>query len=231
MAINVLVVEDEAKVQKFVRSALEQAGNQVECAGTLVEMEQYLERSPFDVVVLDRLLGKEDSLRFVGKIKKNFPHSKILFLSALSDVDQRIAGIDAGADDYLAKPFHVAELVTRVRALARRESAPQKNINTLTLKSLSINLESQEVKQDGKTIELSAKEFKLLTLLVRHPAKVFSKNELLDRVWGLNADPGSNVVEVTIKRLRAKVDKNKNTPLIRTRRGVGYWCTSDSQDE
>jgi two-component system, OmpR family, response regulator len=223
MSLNVLVVEDEPKVQRFVRKALESAGMQVESIDRLDDLDAMMERVPFDIVVLDRLLGRRDSLPIVGPLKKKFPNLKILFLSALGDLDQRVAGLEMGADDYLPKPFHVTELVARVRALSRRPAGEEALDNTVRFADLEIHLDAQEVRRSGKAISLTAKEFKLLTLLARKPQKVFSREELLDRVWGVNSDPGSNVVEVTVNRLRSKLDEGAESSLIHTKRGSGYW--------
>jgi two-component system, OmpR family, response regulator len=223
MLIHVFVVEDEPKVQKFVRKALEAAGMQVESTDNLDELEPFLIRVPFDVIVLDRLLGRRDSLPMVPEIKRIRPEAKVLFLSALGDLDQRVSGLEIGADDYLAKPFHVTELVARVRALARRPAIDEGAENLLRFNDLEIRMETQEVHRGGRAVPLTAKEFKLLTLLARKPQKVFSREEILDRVWGVNADPGSNVVEVTVTRLRSKLDDGGATPLIHTKRGSGYW--------
>lgn len=223
MALNILVVEDEPKVLRFVRKALESAGMQVEAIDQLDDLETFVARVPFDVIVLDRLLGRRDSLPLVGQLKKKYPNIKVLFLSALGDLDQRVSGLEMGADDYLPKPFHVSELVARVRALARRPADEKGTENMLRFSDLEIQMDLQEVRRSGKTISLTAKEFKLLTFLACKPQKVFSREELLDRVWGLNADPGSNVVDVTMNRLRSKVDEGFSTPLIHTKRGSGYW--------
>jgi two-component system OmpR family response regulator len=229
MPLTVLVVEDEPKVARFVRKALESAGMQVEVTDQLDELLPLMDRIPFDVVVLDRLLGRRDSLPFVGQIKARHPNVKVLFLSALGDLDQRVAGLEMGADDYLPKPFHVAELLARVNALSRRPTGKGPGERVLTFGDVEIRLDTQEVRRKGKAISLTAKEFKLLTLLAGTPQKIFSREELLDRVWGVNADPGSNVVEVTVKRLRQKMDEGFKTPLIQTKRGSGYRFGSDNE--
>lgn len=232
MSVSVLLVEDEQKIKKFVEAALKKAGMMVESCSTLVEaLEEYLERQAFDVVVLDRMLGQHDSIHSIAKIKSSNPLLKILFLSALGDVDQKVYGLQQGADDYLAKPFHVAELVARIQNLARRSGTARTIGQSLQLDDLVINLENQTVVRQRKEIALTSKEFKLLTLLARHPKKMFSKFELLDRVWGLNSDPESNVVEVTVKRLRDKVDEGFSSELIHTKRGSGYWCESKRKHE
>jgi two-component system, OmpR family, response regulator len=222
MALNILVLEDEPKVRKFVEKALTAAGMQVDSLETTEELKEYVARLSYDVLVLDRLIGRSDSLSFIDQVRKASPRTKILVLSALGELEDRVTGLNFGADDYLPKPFHVTELVARVRTLARRDSKTDVK-NNLQHGDLEIALHSQEVKRSGKAIALTAKEFRLLTLLAQHPNTVFSKAELLDRVWGVNADPGSNVVEVTVNRLRSKVDEGFDLELIHTRRGIGYW--------
>lgn len=221
MSIQVLVVEDEPKVQKFIRQALEQAGMRVETLDDLDDVEQQLQFLPYDVLVLDRLIKNQDSLGRLIRLKKKFPRLRVLILSALGELDDRVAGLELGADDYLAKPFHVTELIARIRSLGRRgESAPE---SAIRYQDLKIDLHTQEVRVGDNLITLTAKEFKLLTLLAQKPNRVFSKAELLDRVWGFNSDPSSNVVEVTLTRLRSKLDEHLPHSLIHTKRGSGYW--------
>jgi DNA-binding response OmpR family regulator len=229
MSLNVLVVEDEPKVQRFIRQALEQSGMSVETLDNLDDVEAHLETGNFEILVLDRLVGKRDSLSILSRLKK-FP-VKILILSALGEVDDRVSGLDLGADDYLAKPFHVSELVARIRNLSRREASSKVSDNVLQHLDLEIRFDTQEVKRSGRPIQLTAKEFKLISLLARWPKKIFSRAELLDRVWGVNSDPGTNVVEVTMNRLRTKVDEGHTTPLIHTRRGSGYWFGENRSDD
>lgn len=230
MPYSILVVDDEPKVLRFITKALIEAGMHVESLSDLTDLEAYLKRTPFDLIVLDRLVGKADSVAHLHRLKSNFPTVKVLVLSALGEVDDRVTGLEHGADDYLAKPFHVRELLARVNALLRRNDAAGADGNSLHFVDLEISLEKQEVKRGGRVIALTAKEFKLLTTLARKAGKVFSRAELLDRVWGVNADPGSNVIEVTMRRLREKIDAAAQEPLIHTKRGAGYWF-GEGQDE
>lgn len=229
MSLNVLVVEDEPKVQRFIRTALEQSGMTVQTLNNLDEVEDHLQLGTYDLLILDRLIEKRDSLSILNRLKK-YP-TKILILSALGEVDERVSGLELGADDYLPKPFHVSELIARVKSLTRRPSTSSKSENILEYLDLEVRFESQEVKRGNASISLTAKEFKLLTLLARHPKKIFSRSELLDRVWGVNSDPGTNVVEVTMNRLRSKIDEGHSVPLIHTRRGSGYWFGESRSDE
>ena len=225
MSIQVMVVEDEPKVERFVRAALEREGMHVESTAQMQEIIGYLGRLNFDVLVMDRMLGHDDSLQILPKIRKSFPKLKILILSALGDSMQKTNAINAGADDYLSKPFHVPELVARVRALTRREEFTLQENNQLKTEKLEIILDRQKVICEGHAVELSSKEFKLLSYLMRFPSRIHSREELLDQIWGLNSDPGSNIVEVTVRRLREKLGEVGRS-LIHTKRGSGYWFGS-----
>lgn len=221
--MKVLIVEDETKVLNFVKNGLKSAEMSVDTATDLSEMFSNLLSVKYDVIVLDRLLGGVDSVKYLSEIRKKSPGTRIVILSALSDVDDRVEGLTEGADDYIAKPFHVSELIARIRALVRRQESEASQSNLLKYGDLSIKLDSQRVERDGKRIELTAKEYKLLVFLVRQPQKIFSKAQLLDHVWELQYYPESNVVEVVINHLRSKVDKGFGEPLIHSKRGVGYW--------
>jgi len=235
MSIRVLVAEDEPKVQKFIRTGLEQSGMTVDGVDTLEDVENSLTTQIYDVLVLDRLLKTQDSLYTIPRLRKVQSPPKILILSALAELDDRVSGLDYGADDYLAKPFHVSELVARIRTLARRldTSKEHNRDSVLRIADVLIRLDSQEVQRGQTQIHLTAKEFKILTLLAKHPQKIFSKAELLDRIWSINFDPESNVVEVAMTRLRSKMNPDGFKPLIHTKRGGGYWlgtgATSDSE--
>ncbi len=221
---RVLVVEDEPKVREFISQALTQAGMTVDALPDLADLKAALSTRSYDLLVLDRLLHGRDSLHSVLELRQHAPTLKILVLSALSEVDEKVRGLSEGADDYLGKPFHVSELIARVRALLRRSEGaePSRKATELQFESLRIDLEKQKVFREGKAIELTGKEFRLLCLLAKSPGQVFSKAMLLDQVWDMNHFPESNVVEVTIANLRAKLDRGGKA-LIHSRRGVGYW--------
>jgi two-component system, OmpR family, response regulator len=222
--MRILVVEDEKKVQRFITRALEGAGMVVDTVETVPDMLASLGAVSFDAIVLDRLLGGHDSLESLAQTRKLQPHIKILVLSALAEVEEKVKGLTEGADDYMGKPFHVAELVARLRSLVRRETkaAIIARDNVIAFEDLTIDLEKQRVSRGSRKIDLTGKEFRILCLLARHPGQIFSKAAILDQVWDLNHYPESNIVEVTIANLRAKVDRGF-TPLIKSRRGVGYW--------
>lgn len=233
MSIRVLVAEDEPKVQKFIKAGLEQSGMTVDCVDSLENVENSLTTQAYEVIVLDRLLKTQDSAYSIPRLRKIGTPPKILILSALSEVEDRVTGLDYGADDYLAKPFHVSELVARVRTLARRGEMAKEEARDSLLKvgDLQIKLETQEVYRGQIPIHLTAKEFKILTLLAKFPQKIFSKTELLDRIWGVNFDPESNVVEVAMTRLRSKMNPAETKPLIHTKRGGGYWLGTGTDSD
>ncbi len=223
--MKVLLAEDETKVRRFIKQALEAAAMIVDEVASLPDLLTALKTNRYDILVLDRLLERHDSLDILSVVRKDAPATPILILSALAEVEEKVRGLVEGADDYLSKPFHVSELIARVRSLTRRkdlQGASLKGASWTTGGDLTIDLEKQRVERQNKKIDLTGKEFRLLCLLARHPGRVFSKMELLNQVWDLNHYPESNVVEVTIASLRSKLDKGF-TPLLQSRRGVGYW--------
>lgn len=219
MSIQVLVVEDEPKLERFIRAALEREGMQVESVSEIHSIMDFLERITFDVVVMDRMLNRDDTIQILPKVREKYPNLKILILSVLGDSMQKVKALEIGADDYLSKPFHVPELIARVRTLMRR--GENVNSNIIQIENVEIQLDRQEVTCDGKRIDLTSKEFKLLTYLAKYPNRIHTREELLDQVWGLNSDPESNIVEVTIRRLREKLG-NEGREIIQTKRGSGY---------
>ncbi len=220
--MKILVAEDERKVREFIRTALQQEGMVVDAVTSIPEMLAALSTSSYELIVMDRLLQGRDAIDALPEIKRGHATLKILVLSALAEVENKVEGLREGADDYLAKPFHVTELVARIRSLMRRGEGVEKRNSLLVYEDLRIELETQRVSRAGKRIDLTGKEFRALCLLARYPNQVFSKMKILDQVWDIDHNPGSNVVEVTIANLRAKVDKGSK-PLIQNRRGVGYW--------
>lgn len=222
--MKILIAEDEPKVRDFVKKAVEEAGMVVDDVATVDDLLAAVRTNTYETLILDRLLKGKDSLDSLSELRKMAPQTKILMLSALSEVEDKVKGLTEGADDYLGKPFHVAELIARLRSLGRRTDGEGRagKDTILQYESLKIDLSTQRVFRDEKRIDLSAKEFRLLCTLARHPGQVFSKMDLLDQVWDMNHFPESNVVEVTIAGLRAKIDKG-HKPLIHNRRGVGYW--------
>jgi DNA-binding response OmpR family regulator len=222
--MKILIAEDEPKVRDFVKKAVQEAGMVADDVASVDELLTAVRTNDYEALVLDRLLKGGDSLEHLPQIRHLRPQMKVLVLSALSEVEDKVKGLTGGADDYLGKPFHVSELIARLRSLARRSDTESRGAKdtTLAYDDLKIDLETQRVFRAEKRIDLSGKEFRLLCTLARHPGKVFSKMDLLDQVWDMNHFPESNVVEVTIAGLRGKIDKGFKS-LIHNRRGVGYW--------
>ncbi len=229
--IKVCVAEDEQRVRVFIKKGLEQQGMSVDAFESLDEVQAALATQAYDVLVLDRLLKTEDSVFTIPMLRKKFPRQRILVLSALSDVAQRIQGLEFGADDYLGKPFHMEELITRVKTLARRHDEQSKAGNLIEILDIQIDLTTQKVNRAGKSVDLTPKELKLLIVLASAPHKLFTRPELLSRAWDMNFDPESNVVDVSIGRLRRKINLEGLKPVIHSRRGLGYSFLESENEE
>ncbi|HUU98070.1 MAG TPA: heavy metal response regulator transcription factor [Phycisphaerae bacterium] len=218
--MRVLVVEDDRRVARFIEKGLREASYAVELADNGDAGLRMAMGGGHDVIVLDLMLPGRDGFSVLRSLRENGVATPVICLTARDGVDDRIRGLDLGADDYLAKPFSFAELMARVRALLRRGSALVSN--TVVVGDLTIDLVGRRVERGGRRIELSAREFSLLECLGRSAGQVLSRTILLERVWDMNQDPMTNVVDVHINRLRKKVDQGFSKPLIETIRGVGY---------
>lgn len=175
----------------------------------------------YDVMILDRMLPGLDGLSMVQKLRGTGIRTPVLILSALGEVDDRVKGLQAGADDYLGKPFAFAELLARLEVLARRGQEPAAE-TVLEVEDLQMDLLTQQVRRDGNLIRLQPREYKLLEYLMRHPGQVVTRAMLLEHVWGYHFDPQTNVIDVHISRLRQKIDRNFEVSLLETVRGTGY---------
>jgi DNA-binding response OmpR family regulator len=224
--MKILLVEDEKKVANFVRSGLKSEGFTVDLAADGEEGLFLARDGAFDLIILDILLPKLDGITICKKLRAEGKAMPIIMLTAKDSVEDRVRGLDAGADDYLTKPFSFAELLARVRALTRRHKAAGQE--KLTVGDLTLDPETFEVVRGGKKISLSATEFRLLKYLMENSSHVVTKTLILENVWGYDFSPESNVVDVYIKYLRDKVDKGFKTSFIKTVRGIGYRiCVSD----
>lgn len=222
--MKIMIVEDELKVLHFLKNGLEGAEISVDTASSIAELFGNLLSVSYDAIVLDRLLAGVDSLPYIPDIRKKSPRTKIIVLSALAEVEEKVEGLAGGADDYVGKPFHMTELIARLRTVCRREQTePGSRDLLLKVQDLTLKLDSQRVERAGKRIDLTAKEYKLLAFLARKPNRIYSKSEIINSVWELQYHPESNVVEVVINHLRNKIDKGFDPPLIHSKRGVGYW--------
>ena len=219
--MRALLVEDDAVIADFVAGGLREAGFVVDVA---VDGERGLELAVgggFDVAIMDVMLPKLDGIGLIEALRRRGNCTPVLILSARRSVDDRVRGLQAGGDDYLIKPFAFAELLARVQALVRRSGGTSEPTR-LSAGELSMDLLSRQVTRDGKTLDLRPREFSLLEYLLRNPGRVLSKTMILSRVWGYTFDPGTNVVDVLVSRLREKVDREFDRKLIHTVRGAGY---------
>jgi DNA-binding response OmpR family regulator len=219
--MDVLVVEDDTRVARLVARALGESGYRVEVAYDGMQGLIQAESGLFDAIVLDVMLPELDGLQVSRQLRKSKVRTPILMLTARDSVPDRVRGLDAGADDYLVKPFALDELLARVRALVRRAN-PDDLDDVLRAADLSLDLARHEVRRAGQQIDLTPREFGLLHYLVRHQGQVLTKEQILDHVWGYDTDATLNVVEIYIHYLRDKIDRGFPRPLIRTVRGVGY---------
>ena len=215
-----LVVEDQKNVASFIRKALVAEGIAVDVAEDGETALTLVGTTPFDGIVLDIMLPGRDGLSVLRLLRERRIATPVLLLSARSEVNERVEGLNAGADDYLPKPFALDELLARVRALCRRGN--EQNSPLLRVADLTLDTLSRTARRGGKLIELSAREFRLLELLMRTPGRVCSRMMILEKVWDYSFDPGTNVIEVYVSRLRDKIEEGKASRMLHTVRGVGY---------
>jgi two-component system OmpR family response regulator len=219
--MRILVVEDDEKIASFVVKGLKQGGFAADCAMDGEEALSYFRSVAYDAAVVDIMLPKLDGLSLVGRLRSEKNLVPVLLLSARASVENRVAGLHAGGDDYLTKPFAFSELLARVHALIRRATHVAEPTR-LSAADLSMDLLSREVVRAGQRIELQSREFALLELLLRNRGHPITKTMILEHIWDYTFDPQTNVVDVLAHRLRAKVDKDFPVKLIQTIRGVGY---------
>ena len=223
--MRILVIEDDRKIASFIVKGLKQNGFAVDHADNGEDGLHLALSAPYDTAVIDIMLPKLDGLSVVQELRRQKINLPVLILSAKASVDDRIKGLQTGGDDYLVKPFAFSELLARVQALIRR-STNVTEPTSLTVADLRLNLITREVTRDGRKVELQTKEFALLEFLMRHADKVVSKALILVKVWDYSFDPQTNVVDVVVCRLREKVDRDFETKMIQTVRGVGYVLKS-----
>jgi len=220
--MRLLLVEDEVEIQSFLRRSLTEAGYQVEAAGDARTAERMTMESTHDVLVVDLGLPDEDGLSLILRLRQLGLRAPVLILSARRSVDDRVRGLEQGGDDYLTKPFALAELLARLRNLVKRNSSSIAEATRLRVLDLELDLLRREASRNGEILNLTPQEFVLLEYLCRNAGRVVTRSMILDEVWGMRIQPDTNVVDVHIYRLRGKVDTDGRRPLIRTLRGVGY---------
>lgn len=228
--MRVLVVEDERKISTYLKRGLEEQGYAVDTAFTGREALDWAEAAPYDMIILDILLPEMDGLTVCRELRKNDNRTPILILTARDAVDDRVNGLDAGADDYLVKPFALKELLARLRAMSRRKADTPKS-PTVQISDLTLDTLTRRVKRGGKIIELTSKEYAVLECLLREPDRVLSRTQIAEHVWNYDVYNQSNVVDVYIKNLRRKIDDGFDVKLIHTIRGAGYRLSVENEDE
>ncbi len=225
--MRLLLIEDDLVVARFVQNGLREAGHAVLVAHDGLEGLDLALNEHFDVAIVDLMLPSLDGLTLIDRIRHRKVKAPVIILSAKRSIDDRIAGLRTGGDDYLTKPFSFSELLARVEALYRRVSQTDTS-SILCFADLELDLLSRRVTRRGRKIDLQPKEFTLLEYLIRNAGNVVSRTMIMERVWNYNFDPCTNVVEARISKLREKVDRQFDTPLIHTVRGSGYVLKLDN---
>jgi DNA-binding response OmpR family regulator len=221
--MRVLVVEDHKKTGFFIRKSLQADGHVVSLVHDGSQALDIVGTTPFDVVVLDVMLPGKDGLSVVRQMRERRLTTPVLMLTARGGVSERVEGLDAGADDYLSKPFALEELSARVRALGRRQGEGKSPV--LRIADLTLDPATRKVVRNGKAVDLSPREYLLLEFLMRSRGRICSRMAIIEKVWDYDFDPGSNLVDVYIMRLREKIDNGAERKLLHTIRGVGYALT------
>jgi two-component system copper resistance phosphate regulon response regulator CusR len=220
--MRLLVVEDELEIQSFLKQSLVDAGYDVDIAGDGIAAEAFSTSTSYDGLIVDLGLPDQDGIDLILRLRRLGVTSPVLILSARRSIDDRVRGLEQGGDDYLTKPFALAELIARLRNLLKRQSAPASDPARLAVLDLELDLIRRRATRGGELLNLSPQEFVLLEYLCRNAGRTVTRAMILDQVWGMRIHPDTNVVDVHIYRLRGKVDGEGREPLIKTLRGVGY---------
>jgi len=224
--MRILVIEDDQEAASYLTKALSEAGHVADQAGDGDEGFTMAATGNYDVLVIDRMLPKRDGLSVIASLRAEDDKTPILILSALGQVDDRVTGLRAGGDDYLPKPYAFSELLARIEVLARR-NAPQEGDTVYTVADLELNRLARTVRRGDQAITLQPREFRLLEFLMKNAGTVVTRTMLLENVWDYHFDPQTNVIDVHISRLRSKIDKDFDKPLLHTVRGAGYVIRDD----
>ncbi|RMF18579.1 MAG: DNA-binding response regulator [Gammaproteobacteria bacterium] len=219
---RILVIEDDKDVANYLRKGLEESGYGVDWADNGNDGLSMATSEDYDTLIVDRMLPGLDGLSVIRMLRAGGKNTPVLVLSALGEVDDRVEGLKAGGDDYLTKPFSFSELLARIEALNRRKAQAADVVTQLKVADLEMDLLARTVKRAGQKIDLQPREFRLLEYFMRNPGQVLTRTMLLEKVWDYHFDPQTNVIDVHISRLRAKIDKEFDPPLLHTIRGAGY---------
>lgn len=225
---GICLVEDEQKVAAFISKGLAEHGYQIQVAGDGAAAKALLQKNDFDLLILDVMLPDINGIELCRQIRFNDTKTPVLMLTALDQVDNKVAGLKAGADDYLVKPFHFVELLARIEALLRRQKVTEATDHILLFDDLKLDTWSNIAERAGRQIALTAKEYTLLELFMTHPNKVLSREYIAEQVWKINFDTGTNFIDVYVNYLRKKIEKGFKSKLIHTVIGMGYILKSDN---
>ena len=218
--MRVLLVEDEEKIASFLRKALEEQGFTVDLTGDGDDAFHMATTQSYDAIILDIMLPGRDGLSILRQLRDRHNPVPVILVTARGELDERLHGLNLGADDYITKPFYAEEVIARLHAVVRRASGEKLTI--LQAGELAVDLIARQVTLTGEVVELTAREFNLLEFLMRSPGRVFPRTQMIEHVWGYDFDPGTNLVDVYIQRLRKKIDPHGEGQYIETVRGVGY---------
>lgn len=227
--MRILIIEDDPEAASYLVKAFREAGHSADHAADGLAGYARASDDVYDVLIVDRMLPKMDGLSLIGGLREQKIETPVLILSALGQVDDRVKGLRAGGDDYLAKPYAFSELLARVEILSRRKTGAPGAPTTLRVADLELDRLGHTLTRAGKDIPLQPREYRLLEYLMRHAGQVVTRTMLLEHVWDYHFDPQTNVIDVHISRLRAKIDKGFNTPLLHTVRGAGYMIRDSAR--
>jgi DNA-binding response OmpR family regulator len=225
--MKILIIEDDKKIQAALAKTLKAEGYAVDCASDGLTGEEYAAVNMNDLIILDLMMPGQDGWTTCRKLRAAGMATPILMLTALGDAEEKVTGLDAGADDYLSKPFHTGELLARIRALTRRTQETR----SVAIEKFGVRLDTSthKVSREGRELQLSAKEFALLELFMRNAGRILTREAISEHLWDMNFEPRSNVIESFVKFLRRKIDKDFARPLIHTMRGTGYMFSDNGE--
>ena len=227
--MRILVIEDDREAAAYLVKAFREAGHVCDHAADGLSGYDLAREGDYQVLIVDRMLPKLDGLSLIGGLREQKVETPVLILSALGQVDDRVKGLRAGGDDYLAKPYAFAELLARVEVLARRKSGASQEPTSYRVGDLDLDRLAHKLTRGGKDIPLQPREFRLLEYLMKHAGRVVTRTMLLENVWDYHFDPQTNVIDVHVSRLRGKIDKGGANPLLHTIRGAGYMIRDGSR--